>query len=192
MNKEEAKVRIDSIINHFEWRHGGGTDYVESDRDQAHQIIDQIELVHQKVKLPREVGEAWIEYVGSRPTGRGIDNLDMALVFLVREECPNDNVQSWYTVTPGAIAILADAYRYGWEAEPEERFYVFGPESWENRNAMHDRQCNGELDTGIHFSDEGPSPLETPDEEYAFTRAELKKYHLDSDIFTLVPVGDEK
>ena len=186
MNKEEAKVRIDSIINHLEWRHGGGTDYVESDRDQAHQIIDQIELVHQKVKLPRDVGEAWIEYVGSRPTGRGIDKLDMALVFLVRENCPDDNVQSWYTVTPGALAILADAYHYGWEAEPEAKWYVKTPEAWESEDGDFGwlyKSIYGGVDTTSHGDGE---------EDEQFTRAELKQYHLDSDIFTLVPVEDEK
>lgn len=184
MNKEEAKVRIDSIINHFEWRHGGYNDYVESDRDQAHQIIDQIEPDHPKVKLPREVGEAWIEYVDSRQTGRGIDKLDMALMFIVREKCPDDNVQSWYTVTPGALAILADAYRYGWKAYPEAKWYVQTPkEWWEEPDIPEWMHLDALRGVCSGFNEPGRT---------AFTRAELKQYHLDSDIFALAPVEEEK
>ena len=147
-------------------------------------IVDVIESDHPKVKLPREAGEDLEEWLKT-------DNIDDILEDLVCiYDSDHEAVRDWWDSTLGATYLIADTARYGWEAEPEELFYVLGPESWENRNAVHDRQCNGELDTGIHFSDEGPSPLETPDEEYSFTRAEMKKYHLDSDIFTLVPVED--
>ena len=148
--------------------------------------FDNITVDHPKVKLPRKVGEAWIEYVDSRQTGRGIDKLDMALMLIVRKKCPDDNVQSWYTVTPGAISILSDAYRYGWEAEPEAKWYVKTPEAWESEDGDFGwlyKSIYGGLDTTSH-GDCG--------ENEQFTRVELKTYHLDSGIFTLVPVGDEK
>ena len=172
MNKEEAKKQIDAdeaSIN--------GVKLITACR--AKDIIDAIDD-HPKVKLPREVGEAWIEYVDSRQTGRGIDKLDMALVFLVREECPNDNVHSWYTVTPGALAILADAYRYGWEAEPEAKWYVKTPKEWWDVPDIPEWMY---LDTLCGVCSGFIKPSRT-----AFTSAELKKYHLDNDIFTLVPV----
>lgn len=178
MNKEEAKKQIDAdeaSIN--------GVKLITACR--AKDIIDAIDD-HPKVKLPREVGEAWIEYVGSQPTGRGIDNLDMALMFLVREECPNDNMQYWYTVTPGAISILSDAYRYGWEAEPEAKWYVKTPESWESEDGDFGwlyKSIYGGVDTTSHGDGE---------EDEQFTRAEIKQYHLDNEIFTLVPVEADK
>ena len=179
MNKEEAKKQIDAddaSIN--------GVKLITTCR--AKEIIDAIDD-HQKVKLPREVGKEFDTWIANNQDGYGgrISDLCGSLWDEIQElsattTFANESEEKYFKVI--------DAYRYGWEAEPEELFYVLGPESWENRNAVHDRQCNGELDTGIHFSDEGPSPLETPDEEYAFTRTELKQYHLDSEIFTLVPV----
>lgn len=155
-----------------------------------------IQRKHEAIELPKEVGEELDKF---KKTNGGL------LEFVSKagncHNCYSDltNTNHFavgdYTNTEQdneSIGKLVDAWRYGWEAESEELFYVLGPESWENRNAVHDRQCNGELDTGIHFSDEGPSPLETPDEEYAFTRTELKQYQLDSDIFALVPVEEEK
>ena len=176
MNKEEAKKQIDAdeaSIN--------GVKLITACR--AKDIIDAIDD-HPKVKLPLEVGEAWIKYVGSRPTGRGIDNLDMALVFLVREECPNDNVQSWYTVTPGAISILADAYRYGWEAELEAKWNVQTPKEWWRRHDIPEYMSLSQFGIVSGISSK----------KYAdnFTSAELKKYHFDSDIFTLVQVEADK
>lgn len=179
MNKD-AKQKLSELLDECEF-----SNWVNKFNAEVKLIefIDALEPDHPKVKLPREVGEAWIEYVGSRPTGRGIDNLDMALVFLVREECPNDNVQSWYTVTPGAISILSDAYRYGWDAEPEELFYVEAPENW---NAAVGQEYRWVSMRGGEFN------LTVKGQAQTFTHAQIKEYHLDSDIFTLVPVEDEK
>ena len=203
MNKEDVRQNMLDIVGDI--YHADSADYVgngfdnfdghtwNETKDAINKAFDNIIIDHPKVKLPREVGEELDEY--KRGFEHDIDVLDLlADVGMGLSELLKTN--KWIYDSDGDRSDhanrLIDAYRYGWEAEPEELFYVLGPESWENRNAVHDRQCNGELDTGIHFSDEGPSPLETPDEEYAFTRAELKKYHLDSDIFTLVPVGEEK
>lgn len=178
MNKEEARVRIDSIINHLEWRHGGGTDYVESDRYQAHQIIDQIELVHPKVKLPREVGEELEDY-----QNEDIDLLDYLHDVIDSKELRTTRV--WMLDDrEHRIGILADAYRYGWEAEPEAKWYVQTPKEWwedKNKPEYVDLDSMG-ISDGLKCK------------EYAaqFTRAELKKYHFDSNIFTLFPVEDEK
>ena len=77
-----------------------------------------------------------------------------------------------------------DSGRYGWEAEPEAKLYVQTPKEWWEDSAipewMHFDTCRG-VCSG--FSKLGRT---------AFTRAELKQYNLDSDIFTLVPVEADK
>ena len=193
MSEEDVRQKILDIVGDI--YHADSADYVgngfdnfdghtwNETKDLINKEFDDLTIDHPKSKLPQKVGEAWIEYVDSRQTGRGIDKLDMALVFLVRENCPDDNVQSWYTVTPGALAILADAYRYGWEAEPEAKWYVKAPKEWWEKpdipEWMYLYNKRG-VCSGFKLS------------RTAFTRAEINNYHFDSDIFTLVPVEDEK
>ena len=186
MNKEEAKVRIDSIINHLEWRHGGGTDYVESDRDQAHQIIDQIEPDHPKVKLPREVGEDFDKAVAYLKNKYNSEDVFDVLATNLSKQKGGDyhsRLNAWYVCSDDALPILIDAYRYGWEAEPEAKWYVKAPKEWWEKpdipEWMYLYNKRG-VCSGFKLS------------RTAFTRAEINNYHFDSDIFTLVPVEDEK
>lgn len=178
MNKEEAKKQIDEVINRLEWRHGGWTDSVKNDRTTAHAIIDKIESDHSKVKLPREVGEELEDWLKT-------DSVDTIIADLVcvSEGDPQD-VRDWWNSILDATYFIADMARYGWEAEPEAKWYVQTPKEWwedKNNPEYFDLDSMG-ISDGLKCK------------EYAaqFTRAELKKYHFDSDIFVLVPVEDEK
>lgn len=73
-----------------------------------------------------------------------------------------------------------DAYHYGWEAEPEAKWYVQTPKDWWEQPNAPEYIILDQI--GIVSGIVGKKLA------YKFTRAELKRYHLDSDIFTLVPV----
>ena len=148
-------------------------------KDTINTAFDRLTVDHQKVKLPRDVGEELDEY--KRGFEHDIDVLDLladvdSLYGLLK-------TNKWLYDSDGDRSDhanrLIDAYRYGWEAEPEAKWYVKAPESWHK-----DEDCWANIEYGeVNF-----------DAKYwanPFTRAELKQYHLDSDIFTLVPVGVE-
>jgi len=175
MNKEEAKKQIDvddASIN--------GVKLITTRR--AKEIIDAIDD-HPKVKLPREVGEeldTWIAnnqdgYVGSISDLCGslwdqIQELSATATFTNKSE------ENYFKVI--------DAYRYGWKAEPESKWYVQTPKEWW---AQPDAPEYMSLDQLGVVSGIGSKKLADK-----FTRAELKKYHFDSGIFTLVPVENEE
>ena len=147
-------------------------------------IVDAIEPEHQKVKLPREVGEELDEY--KRGFEHDIDVLDLLADVGSLSELMKTN--KWLYDSDGDRSDhanrLIDAYRYGWEAEPEAKWYVQTPKEWwedKNKPEYVDLDSMG-ISDGLKCK------------EYAaqFTRAELKKYHFDSDIFTLVPVEEDK
>jgi hypothetical protein len=156
----------------------------------AHKIIDDLTIDHPKVKLPREVGEEFdktVSYLKTEETD--IDAFDyVAGILYDGDEWENHpNLSDWYNRTANAALILADAYRYGWEAEPEELFYVEAPENWDHRWAW--KIAGSSFKGYVRWKDE--SELNKARYEQ-FTRAELKQYHLDSGIFTLVPVENEE
>ena len=179
MNKEEAKKKIDAddaSIN--------GVKLITTCR--AKGIIDAIDD-HPKVKLPREVGKEldavvahWKPEYATRTLTHILLNLEYG-----HDRTYHQNLSDWYDKEDNAAAILADAYRYGWEAEPEAKWYVKAPESWKadggGRNWLY-KPSQGGIDMCGH----------TGESDEQFTRAELKQYHFDSDIFTLVPVEEEK
>lgn len=146
-------------------------------------IVDAIASDHPKAKLPREVGEELDEY--KRGFEHDIDILDLlADVDMSSSELLKTN--KWIYDSDGDRSVhanrLIDAYRYGWEVEPEAKWYVQTPKEWweepDIQEWMHlDKLCG--VCSGF-----------AKQSRTAFTRAELKKYHLDSDIFTLVPVED--
>lgn len=166
MNKEEAKKQIDAdgaSIN--------GVKLITTRR--AKEIIDAIDD-HPKVKLPREVGEDLEDWLA-------VDNVDDILNDLVCDyEGDHQVVRDWWDSTLGATYLIADMARYGWEAEPEAKWYVQTPKEWW---AQPDAPEYMSLDQLGVVSGIGIKKLTDK-----FTRAELKKYRLDSDIFTLVPV----
>lgn len=178
MNKEEAKKQIDEVITRIERFHGGGVDYAINDRSLARAIIDALEPDHPKVKLPREVGEELEDWLKT-------DNIDVILEDLVSfKDSYHQAVRDWWNSTLDATYLIADIARYGWEAEPEAKWYVQTPkEWWEDKNKP---EYVGLDSMGIS---EG---LKCKEYAAQFTRAEIKQYHLDSDIFTLVPVEEEK
>lgn len=161
--------------------------YAEAQRmgRKAH-VVTLVE--EQKVKLPREVGEELDEY--KRGFEHDINVLDLLVDVDNLSELLKTN--KWLYDSDGYRSEhanrLIDAYRYGWEAEPEELFYVKAPENWVGDGLSHFiYMCKSYTDVGI---DRTNAYKNNP---YAkFTRAELKLYHLDSDIFTLVPVEEEK
>lgn len=181
MNKEEAKKQIDEVINRLEWRHGGGTDYVKNDRTTAHAIIDKIEPDHPKVKLPREVGEELEDY-----QDEDIDLLDYLHDVIDSKELRATRV--WMLGDcEQLIGILADAYRYGWTAEPEAKWYVKTPDSWNGPACEYPWVVIDRTGEGLDRASKRNN-----DPRYRFTRTELEKYGLDSPIFTLVPAEDNK
>ena len=191
MNKEEAKKRISQAleIKAREDSHIIGSPYVSwvETADKIDAIIDSLTIDHPKVKLPREVGEeldATVKYLKAGRTDT--DAFDYMVGTLCdgsgREHHPS--LSNWYDYTANVALILADAYRYGWEAEPEAKWYVQTPKEWwedKNKPEYVDLDSMG-ISDGLKCK------------EYAaqFTSAELKQYHLDSDIFTLVPVWEGK
>ena len=184
MNKEEAKKRIYQAleIKDREDSHIIGLPYVSWGKtaDKIGAIIDSLTIDHPKVKLPREVGEKLEDY-----QNEDIDLLDYLHDVIDSEELRTTGV--WMLDDrEHRIGILADAYRYGWEAEPEAKWYVKALKSWGLEGCYFCKHSNGQV-----FPD-NPNPAAFDSDWTQFTRAELKKYHFDSDIFTLVPVEDEK
>lgn len=130
MNKEEAKKRISQAleIKAREDSHIIGLPYVSwgETADKIGAIIDSLTIDHPKVKLPREVGVVVDEYRHSAWASMtdllywfhstGTEKMPKAVAGWV------DNVEM-----TKKQSILADAYRYGWEAEKEAMYYVKVP-----------------------------------------------------------------
>ena len=113
MNKEEAKKQIDAdeaSIN--------GVKIITACR--AKDIIDAIDD-RPKVKLPREVGEELEDWLKT-------DNIDYILDdILCVYEGDHGVVRNWWCSMLGATYLIADAARYGWEAEKEALYNVKVP-----------------------------------------------------------------
>lgn len=175
MNKEEAKKRIDAddaSIN--------GVKLITTRR--AKEIIAAIDD-HPKVKLPREVGEELNEWVFDNKD-RLVGRIGELIFDMMTHEPKLTNVFCFVGDSEENYFKIIDAYRYGWEAEPEARWYVQTPKEW---RAQPDAPEYMSLDQLGVISGIGSKKLADK-----FTRAELKQYHLDSDIFTLVPVEEDK
>jgi len=156
----------------------------ESDlREHFEHIIFGLTVDHPKVKLPREVGEELDQFAASY-----VDVLQFAYHLYALHVTEFPALVNWLCSAERRWMII-DAFRYGWEAEPEAepeaKWYVKAPESWKADDCGVD---------WLHKSSRGGVDLysHTGESDEQFTHAELKKYHLDSDIFTLVPVEDEK
>ena len=193
MEKDSAKLRISQIIkSYFRTVPIENSDYQgELASSDVNNIVDKIELGHPKVKLPREVGEELDDWKKSNfnynlsgyieDVDADLDGVEKTMSWIYHRDDTSEQKRT------ELYGILADAYRYGWEAEPEELFYVKAPESWNHRWAW---KSAGSIFKGRVCWKDG---LELNEARYEqFTRAELKQYHLDSDIFTLVPVEEEK
>ena len=146
-------------------------------RDHFEQIIFGNHFDHPKVKLPREVGEYLEHWLKA-------NSIDTIITDLVYYEGDHMVVRNWWNSTPDATYLIADMARYGWEAEPEAKWYVQTPKEWWDVPDIPEWIY---LDTLCGVCSGFIKPSRT-----AFTRSELKQYHLDSDIFTLVPVENEE
>ena len=174
MNKQEAKKRLMDELSRLDV---GPTAYANL-KIAIGRMLNAIED-HPKVKLPREVGEELDTWIANNQDGYGGRTSDLcgSLWDQIQElsataTFANKSEENYFKVI--------DAYRYGWEAEPEAKWYVQTPKEWwedKNKPEYVDLDSMG-ISDGLKCK------------EYAakFTRAELKKYHFDSDIFTLVPV----
>lgn len=183
MNKQIAKQALMSNANacyNAVKENGWQSEMLKESIDN---IVDAIESDHPKVKLPREVGEELDTWIANNQDGYGgrISDLCGSLWDQIQElsataTFANKSEENYFKVI--------DAYRYGWEAEPEAKWYVQTPKEWwedKNKPEYVDLDSMG-ISDGLKCK------------EYAaqFTRAELKHYHFDSDIFTIVQVEDKK
>ena len=189
MNKEDVRKKmldiVGDIYNAKFVEHGlnGYTKFdghtLDEEKYTINRAFDDLTIDHPKVKLPREVGEELKDY----------QNEDIDLLDYLHDVIDSNELRATRVWMLGdreqRIGILADAYRYGWEAEPEAKWYVKAPESWKadggGRNWLY-KPSRGGIDMCGH----------TGDSDEQFTRAEIKHYHFDSEIFTLVPVEEEK
>lgn len=176
MNKD-AKQKLSELLDECEF-----SNWVNKFNAEVKllKFIDALEPDHPKVKLPREVGEEFDLGVALYP---GVLQFAYHLYSLSATEFPS--LVNWMCNAERLWAII-DAYRYGWEAEPEAKWYVQTPESWKaddggGLNWLY-KPSRGGVDVCSH----------TGESDEQFTRAELKYYHFDSGIFTLAPVEEEK
>lgn len=135
MNKEEAKKRISQAleIKAREDSHIIGLPYVSwgETADKIDAIIDSLTIDHPKVKLPREVGEeldAWKRtnfdenlsgYI--QDVDSAMDDVEKVMRWIYRRDDTSEQKRT------ELYGILADAYRYGWEAEKEAMYNVKVP-----------------------------------------------------------------
>jgi hypothetical protein len=180
LEKDSAKLRISQIIkSYFRATHIENSDYQgEIAASDVNNIVDKIEPDHHKVKLPLEVGE---EFDLVATLYQDVLQFAYHLYSLSATEFPE--LVNCLCSDEGRWAII-DAYRYGWEAEPEAKWYVQTPKEW-----WEDKSEPEYVDLDSMGISDG---LKCKEYAAQFTRDELKKYRLDNDIFTLVPVGEEK
>jgi len=138
----------------------------------------------QKVKLPREVGK-WVDACHKDDNAQSLLNYNETPYSVDdwADDYENDGINNHF------CKLLMQAYLYGWEAEPEAKWYVKVPDSWNGPACEYPwavKYSDGDGEGVVRGSERENDP------RYQFTRAELKKYHLDSGIFTLVPVDNEK
>jgi hypothetical protein len=195
MNEEEVRQKMLDIVGDIYYAHAvataprapftfDGLTWKEA-KDMINKAFDGLEPDHPKVKLPREVidelndwqSDHQDSYTGEISELCGAmwdEDPDLPAVIAFAEKSEENYLK------------VIDAYRYGWEAEPEAKWYVKTPEAWESEDGDFGwlyKSIYGGVDTTSHGDGE---------ENEQFTRSELKLYHLDSDIFTLVPVEADK
>lgn len=183
MNKEDVRKKMLDILGdiyHAKFVEHGLNGYTKFDghtwqeaKDTINTAFDRITIDHPKVKLPRDVGEELEDWLKT-------DSVDTIITDLVCvSEGDPQAVRDWWDSTLDATYLIADMARYGWEAEPEAKWYVKAPESWKADGSVMVwlyKPSRGGVDMCIHSGES--------DEQ--FTRAEIKQYHLDSDIFTKI------
>ena len=187
MNKEDVRQKMLDIVGdiyHAKFAEHGLNGYTKFDGhtlDEAKYTInkafDRITIDHQKVKLPREVGEELDQFAACY-----VDVLQFAYHLYALSATEFPALVNWMCSAERRWVII-DAYRYGWEAEPEAKWYVKVPDSWNGPACEYPWTVKCSDGEGVVRGSEREN-----DPRYQFTRAELKLYHLDSDIFTLVPV----
>jgi hypothetical protein len=193
MNKEDVRQKMLDIVGDIYLAHAvatapgapftfDGLTWKEA-KDMINKAFDGLEPDHPKVKLPQEVIDELNDWQPDHQefyTGK-INQLCCA----IWDEHPDlPAVIAFAEKSEENYLKVIDAYRYGWEDEPEAKWYVQTPkEWWEDKNKPE----------YVYLDSMGISDgLKCKEYAAQLTRAELKKYHFDSDIFTLVPVEEEK
>jgi len=192
MNEEDVRQKMLDIVGDI--YHADSADYINNGfdnfdghtwyeaKDTINKAFDGIEPDHPKVKLPRKVGEDLEDWLA-------IDNVDDILNDLVcGYEDDHQVVRDWWDSTLGATYLIADMARYDWEAESEAKWYVKAPKEWCPEFTFWMCKDGSKVYPTLQEYMDYPAF----NQQFQFTRTELKKYHLDSDIFTLVSVEDEK
>jgi hypothetical protein len=169
MSKEEARAVLNEFLsrNHLE--------LVANVKEYVLKVVESIEPEHEKVVLPKEVGEQWDNLVRGEEDNAGkamkvdnalydlshnvhIDGLDTLLLF------------NWWSSTPGSYSALIDASKYGWVAKPDKlyRVKVYGLDL----PALFYRKRD---DGTLSFVQGGAGLRETE-----FTMDEIKQRHLEN------------
>ena len=172
MNKYEAKMKIFNKLSKMDMP---ADDFVEM----THMIdttVDAIDPEHEKVVLPKIVGEQWDKLVANQLSNSDGSSVDYALLDIPNKaNDTNDNagfrqLSDWWDRTPYSYRKLIDAARYGWVPKPEKlyRVKVYGIDL----PALFYRKCD---DGTLSFVQGGAGLPETE-----FTMDEIKQRHLEN------------
>ncbi|MFT8515051.1 DUF1642 domain-containing protein [Schleiferilactobacillus harbinensis] len=187
MSKEEAR----SVLNEFLSRNH--LELVTNVKAYVLEIVDSIEPEHQKVVLPKAVGEQWDKLVVHYVSNQAVTDKWSAINYAIGS-LPNLGSSSlvygdlvrWWEKTQDSYTKLADAARYGWVPEKEKLWNIFVPKAI---------KVPGHVSIYAKFK-RGVQPVNTDGlisaGEYTFTKEELIKYGLDGDLFEKVLVKDTK
>lgn len=171
MNKEEAKAEFAKWFNpqNFPNRF-----LVVNKVDR---LIDKLEPVHEKVVLPKVVGEQWDMLVDHYASDQTVTDKCSAINHALRW-LPNrwsvgldcGDLLYWWANTQDSYTKLADAARYGWVPKPEKiyRVKVYGIDL----PALFYRKRD---DGTLSFVQGGAGQPETE-----FTMDEIKRRHLEN------------
>lgn len=187
MSKEDARA----VLNEFLSRNR--LELAANVKAYVLEIVESIDPEHQKVVLPKAVGEQWdtlVDYYHSYNSGENDwSAVDYALNRISELEAAHDKyyeITNWWVNTKDSCAQLVDAARYGWVPEKEKLWNVFVPQAI---------KVPGHVSLYAKFK-HGVQPVNTDEPisagEYTFTKEELIKYGLDGDLFEKVLVKDTK
>lgn len=126
MSKEDARA----VLNEFLSRNR--LELAANVKAYVLEIVESIDPEHQKVVLPKAVGEEWDKLVSLEKGSSRATKVDNALYDLTKEFGQNVLINvldtrpllNWWSSTPGSYSALIDASKYGWVAESDKLYRV--------------------------------------------------------------------